>query len=642
MCFIALHIDIIIKSVFSQLAGELLFLDSFLFHFKSEQKLVRLNDFGRSFHFGVEAMKSNNTSSAKSPHGGGLRGLEMRRQSSLFEGRFGRMFRELPEAVHTRDALKKLGMAMTADPEHIVVEGKKFPIAAKENTKHIQDDEENSGIEAGYTYLGQFIDHDITFDPVSSLMQQNDPDSLVDYRTPRLDLDNLYGRGPADQPYLYFKDNKNKCEKLRLGAPLTFGAKKSASRDLPRFLDHLNGDKPSRALIGDKRNDENVIVSQLHGVFMQFHNRLVDDMPEGTSFEEIQRLMRWHYQFLVLNDFLPRMCGKNLIDQLLPNRMKSKPVAEKKPKLDFFHWRNDPFMPLEFSVAAFRFGHSMVRPIYRLNTELKGGDNPNEATQVEKKRGLDGRFFIFAGVSQRALNGFGEFPKEWAIDWSLFFDIGGSGKMGGKSRAQPSYKIDTSLVNPLGFLPEFSIIKKLKSPLTVEQMQGTGVNPDKDPANLAVRNLWRGLALKMPSGQDVARAMGLEPIADGDLKFGKAIVAEWERAESVVEIDPSFKGNAPLWYYILAEAQHEWFKRAKKSTSKGEEEPATLGPVGGRIVAETLIGLVVGDGHSYLKQNPNWNPRVGGTKLTMGGFVEYALGLPNAPKLAATESQMPS
>ena len=569
-------------------------------------------------------MKSSSAKTSFTPHGGGIRGADVRRQSSLFEGRFGRMFRELPAAVHPKDALLKLGKEMTADAEGAEDTPPK-PKAAPETPNHIQDDEENTGIDAGYTYLGQFIDHDITFDPASSLMQQNDPEALVDFRTPRLDLDSLYGRGPAEQPYLYLGD------KFRLGKPLLALNKTTPSRDLPRY--HEPGDvpfpnsaNPARALIGDKRNDENVIVSQLHGTFLQLHNRLVDDLKaKGAKFDDVQRMVRWHYQYIVLNDFLPRICGKELIDEILPHRLSSASAMEKKPKLQFFHWHNAPFMPIEFSVAAYRFGHSMVRPIYRLNTELNAGDNPLAATSDEIARGLEGRFFIFAGVAQRALNGFGEFPSQWAIDWSLFFDTDGSGKKGGKERAQPSYKIDTSLVNPLGFLPEFSNIMPLVPPLSIPQMQASPLDGVNDPANLAARNLLRGLSLQLPSGQVVARAMGLPVIADKDLKVGKAIVNEWKEAKSITTIDASFVDNAPLWYYILAEAQHYWFQRASKIGSKGNEEPVTLGPVGGHIVAETLIGLVYGDGHSYLQQDPNWVPLIGGRNVTMGQLIKYAL-----------------
>ena len=256
---------------------------------------------------------------------------------------------------------------MTSEPEKDTVDGIDLPKAPKEEGM-IQDDEENPGVPAGYTYLGQFIDHDITFDPASSLQKQNDVDGLVDYRTPRLDLDSLYGRGPEDQPYMYFNDGKSVADKFRLGRDLKFGSKQSPTKDLPRFEDDFNKGA-ARALIGDKRNDENVIVSQLHGVMLQFHNRLTDEMS-NDSFEEVQRQVRWHYQWIVVNDFLVKICGKEMIHSILPHLAKKNgSIFDDKPKLNFYKPQQQAYMPIEFAAAAYRFGHSMVRPIYRLNKE---------------------------------------------------------------------------------------------------------------------------------------------------------------------------------------------------------------------------------------------------------------------------------
>jgi hypothetical protein len=157
-------------------------------------------------------------------------------------------------------------------------------------------------------------------------------------------------------------------------------------------------------------------------------------------------------------------------------------------------------------------------------------------------------------------------------------------------------------------------------PLTVEQLQGKPQDPVNNPANLAIRNLLRGVTMGLPSGQSVATAMGLTPIEDKNLRIGKAVVAEWEGSPTLTSIDDSFKKNAPLWYYVLAEAHFEWFQRAKKG--KGDEEPLRLGAVGGRIVAETLIGLLWADGHSYLRQAPNWRPD---EIRTMGDLIGFAL-----------------
>ena len=548
-------------------------------------------------------------------HGGGVRGDNSAARSALFEGRFGRLFRSLPAAEWPKDALLELGRKMTSDPE-VDERDPRLPSASPETDKRVQDDEENAGIPSGYTYLGQFIDHDITFDPASSLQQHNDPNALVDFRTPSLDLDSLYGHGPADQPYLYDGN------KFRLGRPLFENDKPTSVRDLPRYTDPNNPHAPKRALIGDKRNDENVIIAQLHAAMLQFHNKLVEQQPTAP-FEDIQQCVRWHYQWIVVNDFLVKICGKSVVEDILPHLGKNQPIWENLPRFAFFRWRNDPFMPVEFSVAAYRFGHSMVRPIYRLNTRLAGGADPDQATEDEIRRGLAGRFFIFSGVQNRGLNGFDEFPKEWAIDWSLFFDIDDSIKNGGIKRVQPAYKIDTSLVNPLGFLPEFSKpAQALAGELTVAQLQTAPVNPAMDPSNLAQRNLLRGMAMGLPSGQHVARAMGVEPIADKNLRVGKAVIDDWDKNPTLVSIHKCFEDNAPLWYYVLAEAQYEWILRAKAEGGKGNEEPLRLGTVGGRIVSETLIGLLWADGHSYLRQAPNWKP----DKIrSMGDLISVAL-----------------
>src|SRR5882762_11198424 len=206
-----------------------------------------------------DTVKNDKTRPPKA-HGGGVRGDNSTSRSSTREGRFGRMFRSLPAADFDKEALTILAGEMTADPE-TDPKDKNFPAASLEDPKkRIQDNEENAGIPSGYTYLGQFIDHDITFDPASSLQQRNDPDALIDFRTPRLDLDSVYGRGPADQPYLYDGGNA-----FLGGDPISGGD--ANARDLPR-----NTANPRRALIGDPRNDENTIVSQFQGLLLRFHN----------------------------------------------------------------------------------------------------------------------------------------------------------------------------------------------------------------------------------------------------------------------------------------------------------------------------------------------------------------------------------
>lgn len=501
---------------------------------------------------------------AQSRHGL-LRGMSHVPSSPSFEGRFGRMFRSLPAAEFRPEILEDLASAMTAERED------------EETPETQRDAEESATITAGITYLGQFIDHDLTFDPASSLQQQNDPDALVDFRSPRFDLDSVYGRGPADQPYLYAADGV----RMLLGRRLTGNAKDPNTRDVPRS-NPASG--PKRAIIGDPRNDENVIVSQLHATFLRFHNRVADHLGDA-DFETVQRFVRWHYQWVVLHDFLPAIVDEHTLHHVLPHLKHGTSLAQDPPRLRFFHWRNEPFIPVEFSVAAYRFGHSMVRPQYRLNLTMKD------------------RIEIFAS-SDPDLSGFREYPSEFAIDWTLFFKMAPKPKPVGVDRLQPAYKIDTSLVNPLALLPP---IEAPKIPV------------------LAHRNLLRGVSMGLPSGQMVARRMGLDPIPDDHLRIGKATEEDAGSNFLLTEIAPEFAHNAPLWTYVLAEAQQQFVR---------DETPIRLGPVGGRLVAEVLVGLLLGDKHSFVVANPEWRPFSEFTRkgrFEMGDFITHALEAEDTP-----------
>jgi hypothetical protein len=551
-------------------------------------------------------MNTTNPIGAGRGHARLERGLDSSPRSRLLEGRFGRMFRSLPPADFDDAALIKLADAMISPPE---TDDQGNPSVTPETEV---DDEENYGLPAGYTYFGQFVDHDITFDPLSSLVKLNDPDGLTDFRTPALDLDGLYGRGPDDQPYMFTADGRKFLlgDRNLTGAQQPHGPIHPLTKDLPRFH--------GRAIIGDKRNDENVIVSQLHGLFLRFHNFLATQHPE-LSFVEIQRLVRWHYQWLVLFDFLPRIIGRAQVEAILPHTVGNGNIYEKPPKLHFYKFHNNPFMPVEFSGAAYRFGHSMVRPVYRLSA----ADLPSSVEII----GLDGRKAVFAPNPNDGLNGFQEFAAEDGIDWRLFFDTPShplSPALLGKGRVQPAYKIDSSLVNPLGFLPEFSL------PGTNDPSGAPNTN------SLAFRNLKRGVTLQLPSGQSVARLMGLEPIADERLLVGKANADGLQPDattqsglvnRSILDIDPSFAGKAPLWFYVLAEALDQWrtLADAQPTDDAKNAQHTRLGPVGGRIVGEVLIGLMLGDNDSFLSMEPNWKPLFGHQNVA-GVFGRFTLG----------------
>jgi hypothetical protein len=496
------------------------------------------------------------------------RGLMSTGKSPLFQGRFGRMFRSLPPA--TFGNTKQQSITNLTKLAGKMISGFDPPKDGK--------DEEESGIPALYTYLGQFIDHDITFDPASSLQKQDDPDALTDFRTPALDLDNVYGRGPDDQPYLY--DAKNA---FLLGEGLTGGD--ANARDLPR-----DAGPRQRAIIGDPRNDENSIVSQLQGLFLRFHNRTLTEHPHAT-FEHVQKLVRFHYQYVVLNDFLPRIIHSSVLTDLKTN---GKFDAD---KLKFFHWKNEPFMPVEFSVAAYRLGHSMVRPGYRLNDSILRPIFPvgNPPASPPLPEGL---------------TGFRKMPSDWGIDWGRFIDIDSRTFDGSdadnQKRLQFAYRIDPSLVFPLGDLP------------------GVVAPP---PSSLAFRNLERGFRMGLPSGQAVARAMNMTPLDDDHILIGKGVdkPAKDEKPVSIATIDPVFKDNCPLWTYVLAEAMQN--QETVKIPVKENVSITTprLGPVGGRTVAEVFLGLIFGDRNSLLSLDPQWHPK-GNPKFALKDFVNYALG----------------
>lgn len=470
----------------------------------------------------------------------------------LMEGRFTRLLSpsQAPAATFQDADLQKLAAAMTA------------PAEATPTPEGTTDPEENPGITAAYTYLGQFIDHDLTLDPTSHLREKLTPAqlrALVDFRTPRLDLDCLYGRGPTEQPYLFQPDGV----RMELGAPMSGNPRDQKSADVPRGP---NG----RALIGDPRNDENRIVTQLQSAMLRFHNAVADAM-QGASFDEVRAQVRWHYQWMIVNDFLPTVIGPATIDEILPHRAAGKAIQDAPPQFLIPGLADGglALMPVEFSVAAYRFGHSMIRPIYRINESIT-------------RRPI----FVSAEAPASDLGGMRPIPLDWAVDWQFFIDLDHGAApqtitAGGDPivrTPQHAYKIDTSLVSPLGQLPPSIAV---------------------DPSSLALRNLERGDVFSLPSGQRVAGALGLPVIPDDQLVIGKATTDPADPKTPIADIAAGFAGSAPLWAYVLSEAQvTSW---AGLTTDEQKAAAATrLGPVGGHLVGEVIAALLVGDRTSLL------------------------------------------
>ncbi|WP_099864147.1 peroxidase family protein [Pararhizobium haloflavum] len=445
-------------------------------------------------------------------------------------GMFGRMFPKLPPLEVPDTKLEKLADAMLdGDPTDTTMD--------------------NPNIPAGFTYLGQFVDHDITLDLTSLADKVKDPLGVENFRTPSLDLDALYGLGPDGSPHLYERnpaDLSKHGPKFLIGKNMTVGfggVTGDFFNDLPRSPQGM-------ALIGDHRNDENLLVAQTHLAFLKFHNKVCDMLSSGANppeniFAEARRTVTWHYQWLVLHDWVERLTEPGIVARILHDGRK------------YYRFKKTPYMPVEFSAAAYRLGHSMVRQRYSHN-------------RVFQDIGFD-LLFGFSGLSGQIIGDLAPnpptgplpvsvLPSNWIIDWRRFYDLGTPAATG--FTFNRTRRIDPFLVEELHNLP------------------GNG-------GNLAFRNLKRGVNLGLPSGQEVARHMKVKnPLTADEIASGP---------DGQVARQQGLDKATPLWYYILKEASVR---------HNGER----LGPVGSTIVAEVFVGLVHGDTQSYLWQVKNWKP----------------------------------
>jgi hypothetical protein len=576
---------------------------------------------------------------AKSGHGADHRGLAAFANPNAGFGRYGRMF-DLPANPLQPGALWAIAQAMI-----------KVDAGAPINGEDQAD--ENPTIPAGYTYFGQFIDHDLTFDPTPFNSSERDTDALVDFRSPALDLDNVYGGGPDDQPYLY---NSNGYTLVVGASPGHARAKTGTKADLFRVR---AGDRKDVPIIGDKRNDENKIVSQIHGAMTQLHNKVVasdalikkfggNPSSAASRFKAAATIVRWHYQWVVVFDYLKRICQKDVVNDIL-NRGGT-------PRLGHYLKRRAryPYMPVEFAGAAFRLGHSMVRPSYALNKLVGTATDPvkgKEPTRIPT--------FSRDPDPAKNLNGFpGTLPHGWGIDWGFFFDLPTAALTREQSDPashkrfrvpQPSYRIDALLASPLQDLPEF--FGTTDPPNLVRQIGRNQIVPprgERPPqtlvGHLAFRNLLRGQRLCLPSGQEAARNLGVKPLSDDILWSAGSEVLDTrklkkEDKENLEQANKArgdvlkkwgnrgLRGNAPLWYYILREAEYHGVTHAPNEPLVGMGGQH-LGPVGSRIVAETVIGLLWKDGTSFLHDKRGFKPLreiSGGGDLTIAALLKYAL-----------------
>jgi len=375
---------------------------------------------------------------------------------------------------------------------------------------------------AGWPFFGQVVAHDTTADR-SPVGPDADVAALRNARSPKLNLEMLYGDGPVGHPYLYDVDDPARL----LPGPDGW--------DVPRNSQGV-------ALIGDPRNDVHLFANRLHVALLHGHNGLVarlreDGVADDDVFDEARRALTWHYQWVVVHDFLPRLVGRPLAEDVLENggRWYAPAVGE-------------AFLPLEFADAAYRYGHGQIRQAYRLRA---GG-----AT-----------FPLFPD-----LVGFGPVPAGHRVELDQLFDLPG------RPPAQRAKRLDGGLPASLLGLPQHV----------------TGDVPEEAYRSLAVRDLLRGAATGLPGGEAVAAEMGVAPLSSS-------------------EVGPGWPDGTPLWFYVLKEAEHR---------GAGDR----LGPVGGRIVAEVLVGLVRADGGSWLNVDPGWRPTLphAGTGFALADLLVFS------------------
>jgi heme peroxidase len=459
---------------------------------------------------------------------------------------FGRVFPNLPPFAPAspalQEALRELGrpggLLDAGDP---LAEG---PIRLITNPELSPNNRDNPFHTAGTTFFGQFIDHDFTFDLTSTLGVPTPPETTRNQRNPTLNLDSVYGGGPVANPELY--DTVDRA-KLRVESGGQF-------EDLPRRADGV-------AIIGDPRNDENLMISGLHAAFLLFHNKVVDFVraggtPANQVFNEARRLVMWHYQWIIVHEFLPQIITFGIVQDILTHGRKSyRPAA------------GQQFMPVEFQGAVYRFGHSMVRPSYRANLRGDPGGGPASGAPA-----FFGFVFDPAGQGQADpvdLRGGARASRRF-IGWQTFFTFGGAFT----SAVRPNKRIDTKISSPLFNLPLGAI--------------ATG----DPPTALPQRNLLRHITWSIPSGQALAGVMSQPPL-------GPEVFPELR------QFNLGLERNTPLWYYILREAEVI-------------NDGIALGGVGARLVGEVFIGMLQLDPTSYLAVNPNFRPNL--PSRTAGDF----------------------
>ena len=427
-----------------------------------------------------------------------------------------------------------------------------------------------SGVPAGFTYLGQFIDHDLTMDKTDVMLGDRvSPAMLLQARSPSLDLDSLYGAGPQDPASAEFYEDDG--VHLKVGSTVGDGDLPDLDGfDLPRRGTGGSDRAKRRAVIPDPRNDENLAVAQTHLAIIRFHNRVVDTLPDTTPpaqrFAAARELVTKHYQWMIRTDFLPRLCARATVNDVFRNGRRVFEVDAAPTDV--------PTMPIEFSVAAYRLGHSMVRGAYNWNRIFDAGGGSLDL------------LFEFSGTSG-TLGGDLRLPTIWVADLRRLYDFGEAGRANLRvppAKFNRAKRIDTRLAAPLRNLPKGSF-------------GGPAVDRDEPRANLAFRNLMRARMVRLATGQQLADAMAAKGV---DVqRLTRAEIRDGKNGADLGSVPTAQRQallrDTPLWFYILREA---------------ELHRGRLHGVGARIVAETFHRAMEGSEWSIVRDT-SFRPSLG-------------------------------
>ncbi len=460
-----------------------------------------------------------------------------------------KMFKNLGEFKPNNFDLDSLALYLTRTPE--------FYPKNLDLGNRFDREETNSSIPSGYTYFAQFIDHDISFDSKSDRFTTADNpwenitiDEIENKCNPSFDLETLYGfdeHGNIPKTDL-LKENSSTILKLEFTQGESGSLNELARREYPNDFPR---DAYKMANIYDKRNDENFLLAQTQIAFMKFHNSVAQYLNEKIGYKDsperfklIREVVIRHYQYIILNDYLPKIVKRSVLEKVkneVPNNRFYTPDSD------------DIYIPLEFAVAAFRTGHSMIRPSYKLNSEF----NYNNPETLGNITSLTGR----GGLLEKA-----KVSSKWLINWRRFYNIDNSAT--NNTNFNFAKKINTQYADVLGILRPGADMERANS--------------------LSALDLFRGRLFGLPTGQAVAEEITRKCL-DDPIRVLTEVQINSRLPGGLRE---TFSKETPLLFYILAEAEFP----------ENEDDNDKLGDVGSWIMAETIVRLIYETPISILKE----------------------------------------